>query len=68
MADPIRHRRNDGPATFCIQVQVSADTLTGIQQLQDIYGSSRSAAAHHLMRQGLNLPALPPFDTESPNG
>lgn len=68
MADPIRHRRTNGMATCCIQVQVSDDTLAGIQQLQDFYGSSRSAAAHHLMRQGLNLPALPPFDTESTNG
>lgn len=67
MADPIRHRRTNGMATCCIQVQVSSDTLAGIQQLQDLHDSSRSAAAHHLMRQGLGLPALAPFDTESTN-
>ena len=56
-----------------IQTQVRTDVYLRVREVMERHNLSASGAVHHLLRERLGLPPLPPFDqqqtsNDSPHG
>jgi hypothetical protein len=49
-----------------IQTQVRTDVYLQVRELMEARNLSASGAVHHLLRERLGLPPLPPFDPSLP--
>jgi len=47
-----------------IQTQVRTDVFLRIREVMERHNISASGAVHHLLRERLGLPPLPPFDQQ----
>ncbi|QNI63557.1 hypothetical protein [Synechococcus sp. A15-44] len=47
-----------------IQTQVRTDVYLRVRELMEAHNLSASGAVHHLLRERLGLPPLPPFDQQ----
>ena len=47
-----------------IQTQVRTDVYLQVRELMEARNLSASGAVHHLLRERLGLPPLPPFDQQ----